>query len=219
MWKTGRGKKTMQGNDAALTRARVVAALSVAAVVAACVLIFLMSAKPADESDALSLGIVGRIIGFIVPGYDQMSAADQLYWQGVLNHPVRKTAHFLEYLGLGLLTFNMLVQVSHARLLAKAGEGAEVGPAKPGAITAESSAVPTESGAASAQTAANPKTLALGAWALATAYAATDEVHQIFVAGRSGMFTDVLLDSAGVLAGVLLGLLIWHIARKRRTAR
>ncbi len=42
------------------------------------------------------------------------------------------------------------------------------------------------------------------AWLLATAYAATDEFHQLFVPGRSGQVRDVLLDSAGALAGVIV---------------
>lgn len=39
--------------------------------------------------------------------------------------------------------------------------------------------------------------------AVTAAYAATDEIHQLFVAGRSGQISDVLLDSAGALAGLL----------------
>lgn len=39
-------------------------------------------------------------------------------------------------------------------------------------------------------------------WLLGTLYACTDELHQYFVAERSAMWQDVLLDSAGVLAGV-----------------
>ena len=35
-------------------------------------------------------------------------------------------------------------------------------------------------------------------------YAATDEFHQLFVPGRAGMISDVLLDSIGVLLGCLL---------------
>ncbi|MCM1174880.1 MAG: VanZ family protein [Blautia sp.] len=35
-------------------------------------------------------------------------------------------------------------------------------------------------------------------------YAVSDEIHQLFVAGRSGRFTDVLIDSAGAVLGVLL---------------
>lgn len=41
-------------------------------------------------------------------------------------------------------------------------------------------------------------------WAIAAAYAAADEFHQLFVPGRSGQMSDVLLDSAGALAGVLM---------------
>lgn len=42
------------------------------------------------------------------------------------------------------------------------------------------------------------------AWAAASVYAATDEFHQLFVPGRSGQISDVLLDSTGVAAGILL---------------
>ena len=42
------------------------------------------------------------------------------------------------------------------------------------------------------------------AWALATAYAATDEVHQVFVPGRSCLPTDVCIDSAGALVGIFI---------------
>jgi VanZ family protein len=35
-------------------------------------------------------------------------------------------------------------------------------------------------------------------------YAASDELHQHFVAGRHAAFRDVAIDSAGVLVGVLL---------------
>lgn len=45
-------------------------------------------------------------------------------------------------------------------------------------------------------------------WILAAAtgvlYAATDEFHQLFVPGRSGQLSDVLLDSGGVIAGAVL---------------
>ena len=86
--------------------------LSIFAVAAMCLVIFAMSAQTADKSTELSMGIVWHIIGFIVPGYDQMSPADQLYWQQLLDHPVRKTAHFLEYALLGALTMNMVVRIA-----------------------------------------------------------------------------------------------------------
>lgn len=59
---------------------------------------------------------------------------------------------------------------------------------------------------------------------LATAvYAASDEIHQLFVAGRSGRISDVLIDSSGALLGVivfiLLGRLIQTIRRRRSRKR
>ena len=52
------------------------------------------------------------------------------------------------------------------------------------------------------------------AWALviATAYAATDEFHQRFVAGRHSTWTDVLIDFLGAVVAAAL------IERSRRAA-
>ena len=35
-------------------------------------------------------------------------------------------------------------------------------------------------------------------------YASSDEFHQLFVDGRSAMFTDVLIDTAGTFLGILI---------------
>ena len=45
----------------------------------------------------------------------------------------------------------------------------------------------------------------LAALGAGTAYACTDEMHQLAIDGRSGQWTDVLVDVCGVLAGVALG--------------
>ena len=47
-------------------------------------------------------------------------------------------------------------------------------------------------------------------WCVGTAYAGTDEFHQLFVPGRSCQFRDVCIDSAGVLTGLILFSLIKH---------
>ena len=52
-------------------------------------------------------------------------------------------------------------------------------------------------------------------WAAGTLYAGTDEIHQIQIAGRTGQWTDVLLDSTGVLAGVLLAMLALYLITKK----
>lgn len=46
-----------------------------------------------------------------------------------------------------------------------------------------------------------PALLAM-ALVIATAYAATDEFHQLFVPGRGPALTDVLIDSCGAAAGL-----------------
>lgn len=43
---------------------------------------------------------------------------------------------------------------------------------------------------------------------IAASYAATDETHQLFVSGRSGQASDVLLDFCGAVVGTLLGMMI-----------
>lgn len=57
---------------------------------------------------------------------------------------------------------------------------------------------------------------AVGATAV---YAATDEIHQLFVAGRSGRFSDVCIDSAGAVAGVLVFALLVRIVRRIQARR
>ncbi len=47
-------------------------------------------------------------------------------------------------------------------------------------------------------------------------YAASDEFHQLFVPGRSGQITDVLIDSAGVILGILIYSLYRRIICEKR---
>jgi VanZ family protein len=50
--------------------------------------------------------------------------------------------------------------------------------------------------------------------ALGTLYAASDELHQAFVPGRTGSPVDVWIDALGVACGVLF----WQSLRERRLA-
>ena len=60
-----------------------------------------------------------------------------------------------------------------------------------------------------------PRRALLPAWLLATLYAATDELHQMFVDGRGPALLDVGIDSLGALCGAaLVALCIVH-RRKR----
>lgn len=161
--------------------------LAAVLVLVMCAFIFYMSAKPAVDSDEISLGVVGQIITFFVPGFGDMSAADQAATQSSLNHIVRKCAHFTEFAILGVLVFNLVIQaVRTRRKLDSRALSFRIAP------------------------------LAASAWALATLYAATDEFHQIFVPGRAGMLTDICIDSSGVLVGILIATAILVLVKKRR---
>ena len=54
------------------------------------------------------------------------------------------------------------------------------------------------------------------AWGICAFYAATDEFHQHFVANRVGSVSDVLLDSAGALTGILIFLAVTAGKRKKK---
>ena len=53
-------------------------------------------------------------------------------------------------------------------------------------------------------------------WIIGTAYAISDEVHQIFVPGRVGAFTDVLVDLTGSGFIILIMLLILMLRKESR---
>ncbi len=50
-------------------------------------------------------------------------------------------------------------------------------------------------------------------------YACTDEYHQLFVKGRTGQFSDSLIDTVGALIGcsiyILIALLIKYIIKRK----
>ena len=49
------------------------------------------------------------------------------------------------------------------------------------------------------------------AWVCSSLYAASDEIHQLFVKGRSCQIRDVCIDSAGACAGVIVSIFIIFI--------
>ena len=55
----------------------------------------------------------------------------------------------------------------------------------------------------------------LWAWGIGTLYAASDEFHQGFVAGRGPSVRDVCIDSAGVIAGVLI--MLWILKKRKKS--
>lgn len=57
------------------------------------------------------------------------------------------------------------------------------------------------------------------AFGAAAVYAASDEIHQLFVAGRSGRFSDVCIDSAGAFLGLIVFVFFVKLARFLRVRR
>jgi len=45
-------------------------------------------------------------------------------------------------------------------------------------------------------------------------YAALDEIHQLFVADRSGLITDVMIDSIGIALGICIFMFIYQMINK-----
>jgi VanZ family protein len=73
------------------------------AVVLWLVLIFILSAQPVHKSNGLSKGIAERIVKII-----EKISPDRDINIGRFNHYLRKTAHFLSYMILGILVMNVL---------------------------------------------------------------------------------------------------------------
>lgn len=57
------------------------------------------------------------------------------------------------------------------------------------------------------------------AFGAATVYAATDEIHQLFVPGRAGRFSDVCIDGAGAILGIVVYVLIVKMVTTIRALR
>lgn len=120
--------------------------------------IFAFSARPADLS-AKDSRTVGYLVGSIfVPGFENLSAMEQMELVERIDYPVRKISHGTEYAVLAILLF----------LAWGEGNGRRI-----------------------------------TAWGGASLYAASDEFHQLFVSGRSGQITDVMIDSLGAAVGVV----------------
>ncbi|WP_214627191.1 VanZ family protein [Paenibacillus agaridevorans] len=116
------------------------------------------SNQQASDSNALSSGLsdaIATTIRVMLPGLELDA--------GELNRVVRKLAHGLIYLVLGMLVLGTLTKLG-----VRGGRGV--------AITL----------------------------LVCVLFAVSDELHQLFVSGRSGQASDVIIDSIGASIGILL---------------
>ena len=148
--------------------------------------IFLQSALPADLSSQES----GVIVDLIMRFFESILPVGR---EEVV-FAVRKGAHFTEYLILGAVLAQAVKEWNSESKLSGVPSGAGAAPD------------PRMSAAGGA----------LAAWLIGTVYAVTDEFHQSFVPGRSCELRDVMIDSCGVLTGVLLATLVGWIRAQRK---
>lgn len=118
--------------------------------------IFYFSSQPAVQSSGQSSAVT-------------LLLQRLLHTEAITNHMVRKTAHFIEFAGLGFLTTCSVYLSFNKRYL--------------GVV-------------------------------IASLYAATDEIHQIFVVGRSCQLTDWMLDTVGIITGALIFSAIFCIIQR-----
>lgn len=79
--------------------------ITVFALAAVLVWIFEMSAKTAEESDALSKRIDYWICDVFIEDYQELPVEEQQRIVSILDCEVRKAAHYIEYMVLGLLLY------------------------------------------------------------------------------------------------------------------
>ncbi len=130
-------------------------------------LIFLFSARNAEKSteDSLRVGMaIGRLV---VPGFDELDEDEKVDYAISIDHRVRKTAHFLEYTGLGMMLLGFFYDRDKKKWK-----------------------------------------YICAAFFVGAFYAVTDEFHQMFVPGRACQAFDVMIDSAGVLTGSVIALMV-----------
>lgn len=60
---------------------------------------------------------------------------------------------------------------------------------------------------------------AVSSLVIAALYAVSDEIHQLFIEGRSGEFRDVLIDSAGAATGIVIYWTLHSLITKNRATK
>lgn len=188
-------------------------------------LIFFYSSRQADVS-AEDSGRIGITLGRIfISDFEEWPEEEQQEFAARIDHPVRKTAHAAEYAVLGFLAAGACAGTAGSAGTSRSSVMAGSSGVAESAGTAESSGVAESAGTAESSGVAGRtgngawrkfrKEMFLP-WLIAALYAASDEIHQLFVPGRSGQLSDVILDSAGTLAGVAaFTVLCWLINRRK----
>ena len=177
--------------------------ISLAITVAIMVLIYVQSAMP-DYLSTEESNIIVVLITNIIEKTGRTVSNEEL-----LQFIVRKTAHFTEYAAFGASLFATAGTFLGRKLLAGGRSdlsGENIGRSGNPSVDTKKDTALTRC----------LRILFFIAWPAGVLYAVTDEIHQLFVPGRYGQWTDVAIDAAGVALGALICLLVLgkHTARK-----
>ena len=153
--------------------------------IALMLLIYWFSDQPDVISSEQSMQIGKLICSIFVNGYDALSEVTKNQYAELIDHFVRKSAHFCEYAVLGMLTWGSFRVLFSSRV-----EGKKKLLAKDNLKGGKEYW--------------RIHKLNVLVWLWCIFYAATDEFHQLFVPGRYGMVKDVILDSLGALTGIIV---------------
>lgn len=153
-----------------------------------CITIFYFSNQVADTSSASS----GRIVNFVIKVLPQFKNMEEYKKEHIANEVlqpiVRKMAHFSIYTLLGFLTINFALTCEKQNSFCNMDE--KCPPLQVKRVR-------------------NKRILY--SWLFGTLYAISDEIHQLFILGRSCEFRDVCIDSLGVLTGIVIMIIIVKI--------
>lgn len=176
--------------------------ISAIAVLAIMALIFVYSSHGGTKSNNVSGSVTVKVIHAFKAEYDELPAQEQKVVFDNWNYYIRRVAHFCEY---AALSFWMYVHIVAAR-------GSK-------ALKDEAKAARKAGRDCSAAAARGSKARKNYDWLLgvlvAFLYACSDELHQYFIPGRSGVFKDALWDSVGALFGAWIAVMVVKAIRKR----
>ena len=141
--------------------------LSIICLVAWMGLIFFLSSQDANESSAVSGGLIKTVVEKIYPDYENLTENAKQELVSSFQHIARKSAHFFIFAGLGLFAFLTFISYTNLKF----------------------------------------KTRIFWVLLIGGVYAASDEIHQNFVSGRSMELRDFLIDFCGVIFSVLICIL------------
>lgn len=138
--------------------------------------IFSMSSQNSEVSSNTSASTI-KVVLSIVPKFNEQPKEVQDNVVESLQFIGRKSAHFIGYMILGILSTLLFLKFKNI----------------------------------------NKKSLF--AFLLCVIYATSDEIHQLFVPGRTGQLKDVIIDSCGSIVGISIVLICIKLLEKKRRGK